>query len=789
MILIPTTTLFASLVSASAFSVWRSNVAKYPGTNGRRRSPWSTHTISAAKPRRDEDEQTQESLYQCEGCNRIFESRNALFRHLRGQDDSSSECSLSAGNINEGEVEVSMSAVIRYGYFDASEGNTSTNELVATIIHESFIRQTDKILDTTCGGAQHFNFSTSALTYSTAAKLRQPSLRQDEEVACASSEVLSFNYRLRSNTIATSKWKEYGANTRMLENMQTWLDGCNCTIQIRLHQMDALVPRSSNFYAERSCSQRSYRFLLPMKWVLPSIDEHENGTSRDDTLSLVRDWWSHISPQKQIKRIHQPRSGNECHPKPAHTTPPFIKKLKQTLKAIESETVPNRRSRRREMERGNNIDDSINDDSSETSGKHNPVRLAPGRFGQLWRKRRICWSNFAHPHLSGNSASPGHEAVWRTLDRAKIVGFVDGGQRDEPSGGLDDTVKNMNIVLEFRADGFVWGQIPRVVSAVVAMTNGWLPCNFFHLATRPDVYLPAPPSPPCLDKRLYFNTARYHFQELTGNGMNFEKPIQPGSPSEQDWEQYLRERMLGSVSLADTNAEARWIQELRDAVSTDLKKQMEATEVESFAEFIDSNGSSGLEILPDADSPAEYAAAVDILRDIVKRGKWPATSDARSRVIKSRIISEQNSGSFTVVNDQVWEGDSLPLGNSLFPQLTKAVFELEKEIIRLHDPPLPAAAGMGRQSSPSLPREPSTHCAINRNAQFTPHVDSGRGLGQSLSMIVGLGNYTGGQILVEGKSYDVRYNGLEFDGWNLLHWTAPFAGERYSLVWFTPEIN
>ena len=34
----------------------------------------------------------------------------------------------------------------------------------------------------------------------------------------------------------------------------------------------------------------------------------------------------------------------------------------------------------------------------------------------------------------------------------------------------------------------------------------------------------------------------------------------------------------------------------------------------------------------------------------------------------------------------------------------------------------------------------SSHCAINYNAQFTPHVDSGRGSGQSLSMIVGLGD-------------------------------------------------
>lgn len=79
--------------------------------------------------------------------------------------------------------------------------------------------------------------------------------------------------------------------------------------------------------------------------------------------------------------------------------------------------------------------------------------------------------------------------------------------------------------------------------------------------------------------------------------------------------------------------------------------------------------------------------------------------------------------------------------------------------------------------------------SLRKNAQFTPHVDSGRGLGQSVSMIVGLGDYNGGEVVVEGKPYPIRYNALEFDGWKQLHWTSPFAGERYSLVWFTPDIQ
>ena len=83
-------------------------------------------------------------------------------------------------------------------------------------------------------------------------------------------------------------------------------------------------------------------------------------------------------------------------------------------------------------------------------------------------------------------------------------------------------------------------------------------------------------------------------------------------------------------------------------------------------------------------------------------------------------------------------------------------------------------------------RKPSSTIAINRHAQFKPHRDSGAGSGQSESLIVALGEYSGGEIVVENQVHDIRFRPLEFDGWNQRHWTMPFHGERFSLVWFTP---
>ena len=49
-----------------------------------------------------------------------------------------------------------------------------------------------------------------------------------------------------------------------------------------------------------------------------------------------------------------------------------------------------------------------------------------------------------------------------------------------------------------------------------------------------------------------------------------------------------------------------------------------------------------------------------------------------------------------------------------------------------------------------------------------------------------LGDFVGGELMVEGEAFDIRYKPLEFNGWTQRHWTKPFEGERYSLVFFTP---
>lgn len=74
-----------------------------------------------------------------------------------------------------------------------------------------------------------------------------------------------------------------------------------------------------------------------------------------------------------------------------------------------------------------------------------------------------------------------------------------------------------------------------------------------------------------------------------------------------------------------------------------------------------------------------------------------------------------------------------------------------------------------------------TTIQLNKNIKSPPHIDKNN-IGNSY--IIGLGNYTGGELIIEGKEYDIHNKFLKFDG-NMGHWTNDFNGTRYSIIFFT----
>jgi hypothetical protein len=62
-----------------------------------------------------------------------------------------------------------------------------------------------------------------------------------------------------------------------------------------------------------------------------------------------------------------------------------------------------------------------------------------------------------------------------------------------------------------------------------------------------------------------------------------------------------------------------------------------------------------------------------------------------------------------------------------------------------------------------------------------PHKDRGN-LGSSL--LITLGNHTGGYFVLEGVPQNTLYNPIVFNGDEKEHWAEPFEGTRFSVIYF-----
>lgn len=70
---------------------------------------------------------------------------------------------------------------------------------------------------------------------------------------------------------------------------------------------------------------------------------------------------------------------------------------------------------------------------------------------------------------------------------------------------------------------------------------------------------------------------------------------------------------------------------------------------------------------------------------------------------------------------------------------------------------------------------------INKNFKCPPHKDKNN---KGDSLIIGLGDYTGGDLYIDGVPHDIRYKPTIFNGAEMEHYVDDFEGERYSVVLF-----
>ena len=75
-----------------------------------------------------------------------------------------------------------------------------------------------------------------------------------------------------------------------------------------------------------------------------------------------------------------------------------------------------------------------------------------------------------------------------------------------------------------------------------------------------------------------------------------------------------------------------------------------------------------------------------------------------------------------------------------------------------------------------------TSVYVNRNVRAKAHYDK---VNINESLIVGCGNYTGGDLVVEGSHFNIKDNSVIFNASEMLHSNDAWEGIRYSLVFFS----
>lgn len=460
--------------------------------------------------------------------------------------------------------------------------------------------------------------------------------------------------------------------------------------------------------------------------------------------------------------------------------------------AVLEKQITMKRDRRRKGKcskgpKNNNNASSTNtnkEDGSSSSATINKP-LSPKRMLKRKRFHNFCPYILAHDFLSFRRVDRVfHSVTIRLEEQLKLSN--DDGVTSSP------TIRNRPfIVFSISGDIFLQEQAVRIIGLLIAICRGAIDEDIIDCIFDEEFssLVPAPPVPHMglLSGEVTYMTWEGRMETILNarrtdrysKGWNDEEVVS----AVEEWEKELLNDVAsgwycnGESDDGRLNTETQWLENVLHPWARKTKVLLEdyRTWKASKATNTTSAGPSFLPLLESIDPvvPPVFEKVLYHLRQADSSGLWPTTTPNRQLVILSNAESQERalsvahidakkdsqsrtssysfkegeggaSGSFSV-GAMPGEQCSQPKGNLLFPDLVKAAFELEVALCP--------------------DREPSSTIAINRNAQFRPHTDVGAGAGQSTSLIVGMGTYVGGDLVVEGAKKDIRYKAIEFDGW------------------------
>jgi hypothetical protein len=100
--------------------------------------------------------------------------------------------------------------------------------------------------------------------------------------------------------------------------------------------------------------------------------------------------------------------------------------------------------------------------------------------------------------------------------------------------------------------------------------------------------------------------------------------------------------------------------------------------------------------------------------------------------------------------------------NTKYPELYSILLEFYEKYVKEHLPEY-------------------TSIQVNKNYKTSPHIDKNNA---GISYIIGLGDYKGGELIINSYKHDIHYKPLMFEGKKWIHSTNDFNDNRYSLVFF-----
>eukprot|EP00980_Cylindrotheca_fusiformis_P015463 scaffold4347_cov117-Cylindrotheca_fusiformis.AAC.7 len=756
----------------------------------------------------------------CNGCGEKFSSRNKMFKHLRDTDGACLDKDDYLHFCKYVRQKKQDKVVILFGYLSSPplirNGTDAARLLIKAILQ--WEKQQDGIVDNKDNDIDESNLESLKFSRSYGNDHRGVDIVAQDEGTGAISELMAIRLQpLRKDTTCES----------FLDGVQRILDdqlACqSAPVPVRIlgrQKMD-----QAKFNAEMDVSHRRIEYLLPIDFLswscgdlksgveaLPSFSEnHKNSLTRQEESEFVKPNMEIRSYLHKLKKIMQVLSTQIVQLDMTDKSAVMEKGFSlQKRKTQSSKSIRRKRNKQGEYNGNNNgVEKSDSNDLAKNEGK-----------GLLKRKR---FHNFTETVMVPVFSSAHEYLAYRRMDR-----FYHRACLRFPT--IDTSCNKPFFVLSFTGDLFLTGQVLRVLGVFLALGNGLLDTDFVDCVFD-ESYPHLIPTPPALPMGMMAGEAYYMTWE--GKVKAILSPRNTDRYADGFNELKTLRRVKDWQDVIYCEIAKRWLEQGRDEVSGRLLVEKQWTEeilkpwvtvaqkhLQSYRNWkqtklvTNSSGAAAAEATSkdldttslslshgkiDSSVPELYKKVLYHLRQIDESGTWPSTTlkrqlvmvatsntgaeDAKSESLsiahmKAKNNKETRSSAYSFSEGQGGASGSFSVGympgginkqpksNYLFPELVHAAFELETKL---------------------FPHRASSTIAINRNAQFRPHTDSGAGAGQSTSLIVGLGTYSGGELMVEGEEHDIRYKAIEFNGWTQRHWTLPFSGERYSLVWFTPK--